>query len=110
MSRTLSDTFQWNTEDGRGYFCPSFIKYILSTYLWTRLTGDAEVNKQDMIPGFNGACNLVEETDTHPNNYLVLGIKEIFLMTKETFNLGLDGLVRVSQRDRATAFLVFVRP
>lgn len=47
---------------------------------------------------------------THPNNYLVLGIKEIFLMTKETLNLGLDGLVRVSQRDRATAFLVFVRP
>lgn len=110
MSRTLSDTFQWNTEDGRGYFCPSFIKYILSTYIWTRLAGDDEVNKQDMIPGFNGACNLVEETDTHPNNYLVLGIKEIFLMTKETFNLGLDGLVRVSQRDRATAFLVFVRP
>lgn len=78
--------------------------------IWTRLTANAELNKQDMIPSFNAACNLVEETDTYPNNYLVLGIKEIFLMSKETFNLGLDGLVRVSQRDRATAFLVFVRP
>lgn len=78
---------------------------MLSTYLWTRLTGDAEANKQDMIPGFNGACNLVEETDSHPNNYLVLGTKEIFLMSKETFNLGLDGINKSQPKGQGKSIL-----